>query len=410
MLSTRLLHKSSKWIRQRQPKRFMSRYEPLMPFFARQDIRRLQTWDKFKSLFRCLNPFEKKIDDNVFKFSYLTLKASTFIQLIYRYSIELDDKATVMVIYDTHSTLARVLATAYCTSHPNVEKIDFDDHTATDIIRMIDDLRPKDLVVVVQSKSFRLNEYRLRIELFKKRIKTIEHHYLSMMPDNQVNTYIESLALIPSERVIELAHGLKKRIDTSSKTIVRCLGGTECVYETPMEPTLLNIGHYEAMRNVGGNFPVGEVFSEPTHLEGVNGEMMVWGFPDENFVVRIVEPFKIKIVKGHVVEVGENAPESFMNVYNGAMKEEGFEAENGIMVREFGLGLNKAMSKDKPVNNITAFERQQGLHISLGRKHTVYKKEGISAKKSRYHIDLFIDVQEIIMDDFSIYKEGEYHY
>ena len=53
------------------------------------------------------------------------------------------------------------------------------------------------------------------------------------------------------------------------------------------------------------------------------------------------------------------------------------------MVREFGLGLNPAMHKGRVLSEITAFERMKGLHFSLGAKHTVYKKPGINAKRSR---------------------------
>lgn len=57
---------------------------------------------------------------------------------------------------------------------------------------------------------------------------------------------------------------------------------------------------------------------------------------------------------------------------------------------------------------MTAFERQRGMHISLGKKHTVYAKEGISKRKTKFHIDLFVDVSEILMDDYAIYKDNDY--
>lgn len=33
------------------------------------------------------------------------------------------------------------------------------------------------------------------------------------------------------------------------------------------------------MKNVGGTFPIGEVFSEPKDLTKVNGELMIFGYP-----------------------------------------------------------------------------------------------------------------------------------
>jgi hypothetical protein len=83
--------------------------------------------------------------------------------------------------------------------------------------------------------------------------------------------------------------------------------------------------------------------------------------------------------------------------------------EGEICVREFGLGLNRAMGRHRPVSDVTAFERQLGLHMSLGKKHTVYKKPEIAIKKSRFHIDLFIDVERIALDnDQEIYRDGRF--
>ena len=47
---------------------------------------------------------------------------------------------------------------------------------------------------------------------------------------------------------------------------------------------------------------------------------------------------------------------------------------------------------------INAFERMKGLHFSPGAKHTVYKKPGISAKRTRYRVDIYIDVERIELD------------
>jgi len=77
-------------------------------------------------------------------------------------------------------------------------------------------------------------------------------------------------------------------------------------------------------------------------------------------------------------------------------------------MREIGFGLNRAITRENYIKDITAFERILGLHISLGEKHTVYKKEGIRAKKTRYHVDLFLDVDSVLADGEEIFKNGEY--
>ena len=77
-------------------------------------------------------------------------------------------------------------------------------------------------------------------------------------------------------------------------------------------------------------------------------------------------------------------------------------------MREFGLGLNPAMGKNLLVNDITAFERQKGMHFSLGAKHAIYAKPGLSRKKGRYHVDVFVDIETIEVDGGIIYKDGNF--
>ena len=61
----------------------------------------------------------------------------------------------------------------------------------------IDLLKPSDLVVLVQSTSFRLDAFRIRIELFKRQLKVIEHPHLGRMSGHEIEYYIDSLAYDP---------------------------------------------------------------------------------------------------------------------------------------------------------------------------------------------------------------------
>ena len=40
-------------------------------------------------------------------------------------------------------------------------------------------------------------------------------------------------------------------------------------FDSVLEPAKLNIGHFEGLKNVGSQFPIGEVFTEARDLEGV---------------------------------------------------------------------------------------------------------------------------------------------
>ena len=78
------------------------------------------------------------------------------------------------------------------------------------------------------------------------------------------------------------------------------------------------------------------------------------------------------------------------------------------LIREIGFGLNRAITKERYLEDITAFERILGMHLSFGEKHGTYKKEGIPVQKSKYHIDLFPVVDEVLADGISIFKDGKY--
>jgi aminopeptidase len=315
----------------------------------------------------------------------------------------------ILVVYDTHCLLSRILAQAYglALDSKNTLMVDFDATTVGQLKATIDTMKEGDMVVLVQSNGFRLNDYRLRIELFKVGIKNLEHSHLDMMPNSQISTYIDTLSFVPSKENLNLAHGLKQLMDTQEKFIVRSKGGVECVYECGLEPALLNVGDYTGMKGVGGTFPVGEVFSEPKDFDRVNGEFMVFGYPNKQFDMQhLCQPFKITICKGQLVKA-ENAPKSFVDILDAIRGQEGEEG-GGILIREFGVGINTAIGRNAPLQNVTAFERQAGFHISLGRKHTVFKKSGISHKRSRFHIDVFIDLDQIQMGDKVVYTNGRF--
>ncbi len=304
-----------------------------------------------------------------------------------------------LVIYDTESPLAAIIAEAYKSALPEGVFVNFADTTPIDILNRIDGLTAGDLVILVQSSNFRLNEFRLRIELFKRGIKAVEHMHLKRISEDQFVTYIEALAY-DKEYFLKHGHFLKSVIDSAQRIVVKG-EGAELVYEGGMESAKLNIGDYTGMDNVGGTFPIGEVFSESKDLNQINGEAMLVGFAGMDHTLKQPTPFKVKVADG-ILTAGADAPAEFMEILDL------IRADEEVTVREFGLGFNPAMDEKRIVNDITAYERRKGLHISLGGKHGVYKKAGFNNKKTRYHIDVFVGATEIIADGKVIFKEGEY--
>ena len=134
----------------------------------------------------------------------------------------------------------------------------------------------------------------------------------------------------------------------------------------------------------------------------MNGSLMIYAFAGTDFNIGLHEPFRIDIVDGLLVEWGDNTPQSFIDIVNQVKSHE------RAIIREVGFGLNRAITREHYLKDITAFERTLGMHFSLGEKHTVYKKQGITADKTRYHVDLFPLVTHVYADDTLIFEHGNY--
>lgn len=308
---------------------------------------------------------------------------------IVRLALKHDDAKKALVVFDARTPLARLVTAAYRAALPDAAFLDFDAATKEGVMTAIDVLSPGDLVVLIQSSNFRLDEFRIRIELFKRALAVIEHVHLERARDErQLGIYVDAMAYDPAY-YRPLGRAIKERLDRADRVQVHC-SGTVLTYEGGMEEAKLNVGDYEGMANVGGTFPIGEVFSEPRDLAKVSGEAKLFAFAGTDHLVQVHEPFLIRVERG--VLVAHEGPPSFQSVLDQ------IAAEEAVLVREFGVGLNPAMGKDRVLDDITAFERQKGLHFSLGEKHGIYRKPGFNPKKTHFHIDVFVDVERIELD------------
>ncbi|MBI3994629.1 MAG: hypothetical protein HY349_01500 [Nitrospirae bacterium] len=305
-----------------------------------------------------------------------------------------------LLVYDEQSSLATLVAEGYRAILPDAAALNFDEATAEEILRAVDALSPKDLVIFVQSTRFRLNEFRFRIEIFNRNLKVIEHPHLARIREEEFSTYIDALAYDPAYyRTIGPA--LKKRLDRTRHVKVIC-EGTELVYDTPFEDAKLNIGDYSGMKNIGGQFPIGEVFTEPKEIRSVNGTIKLFAFGDTDFSVNATEkPFSAAIEQGIMV-AAPDAPEAFHVVLEQIRADEGV-----IWVRELGFGLNRALTRERRVSDIGAYERMLGVHLSLGAKHAMYTKAGFP-KKHRFHVDVFAAAERVEVDDETILEGKRY--
>jgi len=309
-----------------------------------------------------------------------------------------------VVVFDARCELAVILTQAYRRCLPDAHFVDFDQCAPDLVLAVLAGLAVSDLVVLVQSTNFRLEAFRIRVELFKRGLKVIEHPHLSRMVGVEVNYYIDALAYDPAY-FRGVGSYLKAIIDQAQHA---CLdsGGDQfpdarLMFSSAFESAKLNVGDYSEMLNIGGQFPIGEVFTEARNLEAVNGRVRIFAFGDTQYRVnRPVTPITL-IVEGGQVVATEDSTSQFDAVLANIRAE-----EQVVWLREIGFGLNRAFTKDRGVSDIGSYERMCGVHLSLGAKHGVYGKPNFKRGDGKYHIDVFVVTERVTLDEQVIYLDG----
>jgi aminopeptidase len=325
--------------------------------------------------------------------------AERYLKDILSQAIMHSSKKTALIVSDSQCSLAVTLIAAYKRCLPEAIFIDFYTVNSDEVTATFAALKPSDLVVLIQSTSFRLNAFRLRVDLFNQSLKVIEHPHLSRMAGIEGIYYIESLAYDPLYyRVIGRA--LKKLIDNAKIGIVDS-EGERLIFDSPFESAKLNIGDYTDMKNIGGQFPIGEVFTEAKRLESVSGRVRIFAFGDTTFSVNKLEkPLTLIITEGRVTDVIDSTPE-FDRVLANIRADEG-----EVWLRELGFGMNRAFTQNKIVTDIGTYERMCGIHLSLGAKHGVYKKSNFKRTDTWHHVDIFAVTHGVYLDDRLVFENG----
>ncbi len=325
--------------------------------------------------------------------------AERHIRDILTIAVEHGPPQRALVVYDTRCDLAQVISAAYRHCLPDAAFLDFDAVTPDFILSAFKSLSPSDLVVLIQTTNFRLEAFRIRVELFKHAIKVIEHPHLERMTGDEALRYIDSLAYDPAY-YRGVGQKLKQQIDDAPSAVLDS-GGEFLVFSSGLEPAKLNVGDYTGMKNVGGQFPIGEVFTEARDLESVNGRVRIFAFADVSFQVN--KPDKaitLVIEKGRIVAALDSPPE-FDQVLANIRAD-----ETEVWVREFGFGLNRAFSEDRRVSDIGTYERMCGVHLSLGAKHAVYNKPAFRRRTTRHHVDVFAATKSVTLGNSVVFQDG----
>ncbi len=308
-----------------------------------------------------------------------------------------------VLVYDRQCELAELLAEAYKANMPNAECINFDEIDPEELRLKLIALPKGATVILVQSTNFRITEFRFRLELFNRGLGCLEHTRLAYFKPEEYEIYADALEFRGDYYKAKGSEIAQKLEEATSIEIVS--HGGSVLHFGPMEKAKINHGLFAEQEHRGGAAICGEVFSEAKDFSSVNGELMVRAYPGEDLLVVHCEPFKVRVVKGLLSCDDPNCPEDFRaRVLDKIAASEGGE----VLVREAGFGLNPAVSFVTSLSDVNHFERMAGFHLSLGKKHNIYR-EKISAKiTQRYHVDVFADLKEIRVNGEAIFANGAY--
>jgi aminopeptidase len=316
-------------------------------------------------------------------------------------AMQITPETRVLVVADQDCALAEVLKSAYLQCVPTADHFIFNDHAPEFFIEKFQEYPASSLVVLIQTTNFRLNAFRVRVELFNQQLKVIEHPHLGRMVGEEVNYYLDALAY-DSSYYRTVGPALKTKLDQASGGVVDS-GDASLHFDARFESAKLNIGDYTDMKNVGGQFPIGEVFTEACELEAVHGRVNIFAFGDTKFSVNKTDkPITLIIEAGRVVGTENTTPEFECVLAN-------IRADEGeVWLRELGFGLNRAFTPERVVTDIGTYERMCGVHLSLGAKHSMYRKPQFTRSTARHHVDVFVATKQVRLDNEVVYEHGQW--
>jgi len=313
----------------------------------------------------------------------------------------------ILLIYDTDCTIAKLLSEAYTKeiqSNPH-QAINFPTIDESVVEAAIAALPAHSLVILVQSLSFRMTKHRLRADLFRAGHMVIEHARLSLNNDDEIQNYTDSLQY-DTPYYVETSNKIEQLLQKNNKLHIESRdNGNNLVLEinSAFDKPLKNTGDFSDNPIVAAGFPIGEIFTEASELDKMNGSVMVFGFPTLEHKAHFCAPFEVQIKDGCVIS--HSGPGLFEDILQRIRTE---EVNAAVQVREIGFGLNRGIGFNKTLHEPTAFERFAGMHFSLGLKHAMYAKKLGRKVYQKYHIDIFCKVKNVFIGNTQVMKDGKY--
>lgn len=311
----------------------------------------------------------------------------------------------ILLIYDLESPLSKLVAEAYIKNLENIksESIDINTVDKEELIKRLWALKEFSTVVLVQSTNFRLDNFRIRLQLHNNWVWCLEHNHLQYMKDDEYENYADAIEYL-TPYYDKLSANLKELCDSSQTMRFICHDWSVLNLDGGFEDMKQNTWNYEWKRR-GGTLPIWENFNEVLDFDKANGELSIVIYPWMDFQIRTVEkPFKIQIKNSLITSNDENTPEEFYELLKLIETSE----DNEVLLRELWFWLNPNLNNNKQLADVNFFERKAWFHVSIWKKHQMYRKKMHKSIVQRYHIDIFPDIKEIFVWDVKIFENDKY--
>ncbi len=311
----------------------------------------------------------------------------------------------IILIYDLESPLSKLIAEAYIQNLKNInsEIIDINTVNKDELIKRLWALKEFSTVILVQSTNFRLDNFRIRLQLHNNWVGCLEHNHLQYMKDDEYENYADAIEY-KTPYYDKLSLKLKEICDNAETLKVICHDWSVLNIEWWFDSMKQNTWNYEWKKR-WWTLPVWENFNEATDFDWVNWELSILIYPWMDFQIKKPDKvFKIKIEKSFITCNDINAPKEFIELLELIKASE----NNEVMLRELWFWLNSNITNNKQLADVNFFERKAWFHVSIWKKHQIYRKKLHKSIVQRYHIDIFPDIKEIYVWNIKIFENDKY--
>jgi len=350
----------------------------------------------------------------------LELKLLKATKNILEKNLKISDERKIL-IFDKNSILAEKISKAYLENFlyfenkklnflekilikiwlkkSNFEFFDFDKSDKNFLKEKLLNLPEWSTVILVQSTNFRLDNFRIRLNLHNRWIWCLEHNHLWYIKDDQLENYADAIKY-RTPYYDAISAWLKEKADKANEIIFECHDWSKLIWTWWFEDMKQNTWTYEWKKR-WSTFPIWENFNEIKNFDNLNWELSIYLFPWSDFQIIKSKPFKIKIEKSRVKKIEwESYPKEFLEIYEKIEKWEDWE----VFLRELWFWLNPWISRENQLSDVNSHERIEWFHVSLWKKHNIYLKKIHKKTPQRFHIDIFPDTKAIYFDWEKIFE------